>query len=207
MENNSKTINLAEIEQDALIEGFNIGIGRAAKALSEMVDEKIKLSVPELKIFTKPYDLSSIGLNTEQKVCAIVQNYNGKYLKTDAMLLFVEEKSLELVRLFLREDIPLEDITELEEDALSEIGNIILNACIGSLSNLIDSQANGSLPKILKKNVIDLITSKENEESVLLIIYVDFSIENKSITGYVIFTLNMINFQLFLNQLVKSFTE
>lgn len=204
---NDATINLNEIEHDSLIEGFNIAVGRAAKALSEMVEEKITLSVPELKIFSKPYDLSSIGLKIDQQVCAIVQNYTGEYLETDAMLLFVEEKSLELVRLFLRDDIPLEDITDLEEDALNEIGNIVLNACIGSLSNLIDSKANGSLPIILKQKVIDIINKEQDKDSVLLVLYVDFSIENKSITGYLIFTLNMINFKLFLNQLVKSFIE
>ena len=40
---------LNDLQQDALLEIFNIGVGKAAAALSKMTSEEVLLSVPTLE--------------------------------------------------------------------------------------------------------------------------------------------------------------
>ena len=50
-----------------------------------------------------------------------------------ALLIFPEQNGLDLVRLILRNSPPLSEMTEMEQEAFSEVGNIILNSCVGSI--------------------------------------------------------------------------
>jgi len=43
---------LSEIQHDALVEIFNISIGRAAAAMSSIVNEEITLAVPSFRFMT-----------------------------------------------------------------------------------------------------------------------------------------------------------
>ena len=72
------------------------------------------------------------GAKESQALCCIAQHYvAGNAFDTDALLLFPERGSLEIVRRMLgRSEIQLDQITELEQDALGEIGNIIINSCM-----------------------------------------------------------------------------
>ena len=45
--------NLSELQQDALLEIFNVSIGRAASAMSDMVSETINMSVPAMQFLTR----------------------------------------------------------------------------------------------------------------------------------------------------------
>jgi len=44
---------LDELQQDALTEVFNVGMGSAAASLSEMVGEEVQLTVPEISFVNK----------------------------------------------------------------------------------------------------------------------------------------------------------
>lgn len=46
-------IELNELQQDMLTELFNIGMGNAAAALSEMVSEEVLLSIPQISFMEK----------------------------------------------------------------------------------------------------------------------------------------------------------
>ena len=52
-----------------------------------------------------------------------------------ALLIFPEAQSLELVRSIVGAEHSLEDVIDLEQEALAETGNIILNACLATIAN------------------------------------------------------------------------
>ena len=54
-----------------------------------------------------------------------------------ALLIFPEKNSLELVRAVAGDHLSFEDILELEQEALAEIGNVILNGCMATIANLL----------------------------------------------------------------------
>ena len=148
-------IALTELERDALTEIFNIGVGLAADVLSQMVHEPVRLSVPLVEL-TSQRNAKNYYVSREQRpLCAIRQTYSGE-VSTDAILMFPEENSLELVRLMVGGDLPLEQLTEMETDAMAEIGNIILNAVISSLSSTLNLAFEGSLPEVSVVSIEDI---------------------------------------------------
>jgi len=55
------TIDLDELERDALTELVNIGVSRAAASLRKMVHKEVILSVPSVEIVTRKSAASLIG--------------------------------------------------------------------------------------------------------------------------------------------------
>jgi chemotaxis protein CheC len=106
--------------------------------------------------------------------------------------MFPEDKSLEIVRLMVGEAVPLAELSGMEQEAMSEIGNIILNACVGMLANIFQHELHGSLP------VYHLGTSDEildatgtRAETVVMMLHIDFILEKHQIHGYVAFILDV----------------
>jgi len=173
--------SLTDLQRDSLTEIINIGMGQAADSLSKMLNEEVALSVPEV-LFLNLNDASRyLDKNANRNFSGVSQEFNG-IINGDALLLFPEEKSLDLVRLLLKDTTQLDDFTEMEQEALCEIGNIILNAGLSSLSNFLKTELGGSIPVYQYGDGNKILTgtnSIENNMSNLLFIHVDFGIKKK----------------------------
>jgi len=112
---------LGELELDALTELVNIGVSRAASSLGSMVKEQVLLSVPSVMIVSRSDAASRVGEARENLLVAVRQAFYGD-ISGRALLIFPEKNSLELVRAVVGDQLSLEDILELEHEALTEIG-------------------------------------------------------------------------------------
>ncbi|MGL5985813.1 MAG: chemotaxis protein CheX, partial [Burkholderiales bacterium] len=139
--------NLSELQQDALLEIFNVSIGRAASAMSDMVSETINMSVPAMQFLTRKEAGDILDLKGRRRICSVAQGFAGSF-SGEAVLMFPEENSLEIVRMMLGSTIPLAHLTELEQDALNEVGNIILNSCISAFADNFHEQFDTTLPEV-----------------------------------------------------------
>lgn len=181
-------ISLTDDQRDAITELLNIGMGRAADALSQMVKEEVYLSVPFLELLSRCEAALLIGTQVADRITAIKQQFSGVFWG-DTLLLFPEHKSLELVRALLQEAYPLEDMTEMEEEAFMEVGNIIINACVGSIADLLNSEISNSLPIFLQgpcEEIVGLRSISAPDEDSVLFLRMDFILRKRSINGYVI---------------------
>lgn len=189
--------SFSELHRDVLVEVFNLGMGQAASSLSQMVEEEILLSVPDLS-FLSPVEAANLLTNKASgALTGVSQGFSGSFAG-HAMLLFPEKSSLELVRLLLQDSVPLDNLTEFEEEALNEVGNIILNAGLSSLANMFNQEILTELPvfKQGKANeILNLHNTSTEEENLVLFLRVDFKLEKHAIDGYVIFLLNVKSMQ------------
>lgn len=189
-------ITLKELELDALKEIFNIGVGIAADVLSQMVKEPVRLSVPVVELTTQSQAQNYYLARESRPLCAIRQTYSGE-VTTDAILMFPEENSLELVRLMVGGDLPLEQLTEMEQDAMAEIGNIILNAVISSLSSTLDLTFEGSMPEVsvvTSGNIFSpssLSEQPRDDSAPVLVLTIDFELSVRQVSGYLAFLLDI----------------
>lgn len=186
-------INLTELESDALVEIFNIGVGHAAAAMSEIVGEEVSMSVPSISFVHRGAAAEMLGLQsgTDERICGISQHYEGAF-ETEAILMFPEDKSLEIVRLMVGEAVPLDELSEMEQEAMSEIGNIILNSCVGTLANIFQRELHGSLPQYHLGTSEEILTSSGGQaDAVVLMLHIDFVLETHQIHGYVAFILDL----------------
>ena len=192
-----KAMVLTELQQDLLTELFNLGVGQAAASLSVMVKQEIKLSVPHVEFLTISDLAQKLGL--ESLVCSVSQVMTGPF-SAQSMLLFPEENSLEIVRQLLGRDLPEDTIIGLQQEAFSEIGNIVLNACIGSFSKALNTEFSVDLPMFEMAKPVDLLNVAENERDIALFLRIDLMLSESNITGYLAFLMGALS----LEQLKKS---
>ena len=159
MENVDK---LTDIEQDALAEIANMGVSRAANSLRQMVGEEVLLSVPAVKIVTRQAASKLVERNNATKLVAVQQSFEGPFAGR-ALLIFPEAQSLELVRAIVGDEHSLEDIIDLEQEALAETGNIILNGCLATIANVLHRTMRMSLPSIVRGDGAKLFRGQRNE--------------------------------------------
>ena len=177
--------SLSELELDALTELVNIGVSRAAASLGAMVGEQVLLSVPSVVIVSRSKAADLLGGTRQDLLVAVRQAFHGD-VSGRALLIFPEKNSLELVRAVAGERLSLEDILELEHEALAEIGNIILNACIATVANLLERSLTMSLPEIVRGDSEGLFNlGVAIGDDVVLFVHINFSLKGHQITGYV----------------------
>ncbi len=198
-----------EIELDALNELTNIGVGRAAAALSDLVGEEIELNVPRCRVVARNDALSLLSAEMQGDVVAIKEFFNGGF-QGDGLLVFPQESSLELVRRLIPGEIPLENLTELEQDALIEVGNIILNACIGTYGNMLEQSLQTELPTLFKGNGKDFLKSLDDAfapDQRFAPLNVTFSIKPKNVKGYVVFLMDLEDGEDNFRQSIKTYIQ
>ena len=176
---------LSEIEQDALAEIANMGVSRAAASLRRMVGEQVLLSVPAVNIVSRRVASRMVEKGHSPKLVAVQQSFEGPF-SGRALLIFPEAQSLELVRSIVGEEHSLEDVIDLEQEALAETGNIILNACLATIANVLRRTMRMSLPSIVRGEGDTLFDVREgSRDGLVLFLYIDFTIKNRDVRGFI----------------------
>jgi chemotaxis protein CheC len=189
--NAPRTVYLDEMELDALTELVNLGVSNAASSLRELVRDEILLSVPKVTVVSRDEAIANLGSRENKRLVAVRQDFEGD-ISGRALLIFPEAKSMELVRAIVGSDISLEDIMELEQEALAETGNILLNACLATMANNLQRTLKISLPEVVHgegAEFFDLNSGSEGGE--VLFIYINFSVRFRNIEGYLAMLLDL----------------
>jgi chemotaxis protein CheC len=179
-------IELDELERDALTELANIGVSRAASNLRDMVGHPVLLSVPAVELITRDHAARLIGERAGGGLVAVHQAFAGDF-SGRALLIFPESNSLELVRAVAGLNLPLEDIVDLEQEALAETGNIVLNGCLATIANVLQRTLKVSLPEVIRGSGPDFLAlaGGSDEQDIVLFLYIDFSVNERDIRGYI----------------------
>ncbi len=138
-------MKISHDELDAIRELINIGVGRAAGALNDMVGQSVQLNVP----FVSQVAVEDIGqlIGDEQgSPMACVRLHFEGGLRGAADLLFPAESGSKLVALLTGEDPLATDRDNLRAATLTEVGNILLNGLMGSITNIIGEHLEYGLP-------------------------------------------------------------
>ena len=201
------TTQLTELQQDALIEIFNVGVGHAANSMSQIAGEEITLSVPRFDILQGADQAGAIRAAIHsQHICAVSQDITGS-LDAKAFLIFPEGKTQEIVRRMLGESVSVEELNEMEQEALSEIGNIILNSCFSALSDVLQSSFQSSLPAYHLGSVDQILLPANipQDDDLLMLLHIDFFMPSAHIDGYLIFLMTLTSFNALLKK-IDQFT-
>ena len=155
---------------------------RPPTACVKMIQNEVLLAVPSVEILTSAAAANLVAKPDNPKLVAVRQDFAGPF-SGRALLIFPERNSLELVRAVVGRQLPLEDIVDLEDEALAETGNIILNSWVATIANLLKSALKMSLPIVIRgdgKHMFESATS-----TLVLFLHIKFEIRQKQIGGYV----------------------
>lgn len=184
-------VTLNELQRDALGEMFNVGVGRAAASLSQIVQEEILLSAPVVRLMSVAEAGSELGQADLTKYSSVSQIFTGPF-EARALLIFPEINALEIVSLMIGQHIAPDELSEFQQETMCEVGNIILNACISALGDLFGTEFSSTLPVHCYGDYKTLaIGEQTDEQTVLLLIQVDLVISKRQTNGHILFLLSV----------------
>jgi chemotaxis protein CheC len=185
-------VKLLELELDALTELVNLGVSRAAASLAQMVKEEVLLTVPNVALMSRNEAMRILGEREAKNLVAVHQIFEGD-ITGRALLIFPEAKSLELVRAVVGDELSLEEIIELEQEALAETGNVILNSCLAMMANSLERSLKISLPEVLRGESADFFNLEPPPigGATVMFIYINFALKRRRIDGYIAMLMDM----------------
>jgi chemotaxis protein CheC len=181
-----ESITLAELERDALTEIVNIGVSRAASSLRKMIGDQVLLSVPSIEVVNQQRAARLISEREVSDLVAVRQDFAGPF-SGRALLIFPETNSLELVRAVTGGELTAQEVVEMEGEALCETGNVILNACLATMANMLKRSLTMTLPEIIRGSSASLfeVDSRNAGSGLVLFLYIDFAVRSRDIRGYI----------------------
>jgi chemotaxis protein CheC len=185
-------LRLTDLQLDALTELVNLGVSNAATDLSEMVRAEILLSVPRVLVVSLAEAIQMLRQRDATQLIAVHQDFEGD-IRGRALLIFPEAKSLELIRAIIGAELSLEDLMELEQEALAETGNVLLNACLSTLANSLQRNLRISLPEVIRGDGVEFFrfSAQPDAGNTVLFIYINFAVEPRDIQGYLAMLLDI----------------
>jgi len=200
-------MNLTPDQIDAIQEIVNIGVGRAASVLNEMLEAPIRLQVPYIKIGS-PLDFQS-EMETRlggERVAAVRQDFSGSFSGL-AELVFPTDSASILAAVLTGEELGTPDLDAVRIGTLSEIGNILINSVIGSISNILNQRLDYAIPSYIEDTVENLINVGDNQQdNTILLAQTQFSIEQLQIRGDIILVFEVGSFDVLLDAIAMLTT-
>jgi chemotaxis protein CheC len=204
MEATAPAIVLTELQLDALSETFNLALGEAASVFADMIRQEISLSIPQVEILQMDQLVMRLRGSSSARMCGIHQSFESAGgFKTDTHLVFQEAGSLALVRHLLGQHY-LTHLSELEHDALAEIGNVIIHACMGSLANRLGTAMVGTLPQVSFAEPARLFRSPADLDQIL-VARIDMTAQGSDVSGFVLLIMDLASTRSFVGQVAALF--
>ncbi|HVG54205.1 MAG TPA: hypothetical protein VM846_07255 [Vicinamibacterales bacterium] len=186
-------MQLNTVQHDALVELLNIGFGRAGASLSRLTGHRVLLEVPQVSIHPINQLHEFLDKVVEDEVASVHQIFSGP-VAGDALLMLDPIAASALKELLTSEPaLPLA-LDASTREVLTEVGNIVLNACLGTFGNLLHLKIGFSVPDIhvaTVKAVLDSLESAGDGFRYALVVTAGFRLRNAEVTGYVVIVLSV----------------
>ena len=186
-------MELNALQQDALIELLNIGFGRAAASLSQLTGHRVLLEVPKVTIHPVDEVPRALESVVSSDVASVHQIFSGA-VAGDALLMLDQNGASILKELLTNEPaLPL-SIDASAREVITEVGNILLNACLGTFGNILNVQVTFSVPHLTLESVGAILESlRVHSEGVryALVVHAGFKVRDTEIRGYLVIVLSV----------------
>ena len=186
-------MELNTVQHDALVELLNIGFGRAGASLSELTQQRVLLEVPSVAIHPISQLNHSLGKLVDERVASVHQVFRGP-VAGDALLILDPVAAATLTELLT--DVPAlsMDLDPSSREVFTEVGNIVLNACLGTFGNMLGVPLSFSVPDVdvtYLHTVVDRMIDTGDAFRYALIVTAGFRLRSSAVTGYVVIVLTV----------------
>jgi chemotaxis protein CheC len=191
--------SLSADQLDTLQEFINIGVGRAASILNEMLDCHISLKIPEIEVL----NIAQLTEKLEKRFSSfeghsfstVRLKFAGEFCGT-AELLFPTESASTLISILTGEAPNSPDLDAVKIGTLSEVGNIVINGVMGSVSNLLGHHLRYAIPVYSEDTIQNLLMQNWQGyiDTIFLLAQTCFEIKQLSIMGDIILIFEVSSF-------------
>ncbi len=196
-----------DAQQVATIEEvLNIGLGRAAVSLSSILGDEVLLTASNVHMsnLNTGKALDILKRSGEINMVSVAQNVSGD-LDTLALVLFSESNAVDIVQRMMSQNAEQSGVLKYEYEVMSEVGNIILNACVSAFSNMMHLTLGSSLP-VHHIGDCESVTLDNPAHPLKLLVNLDVVIAMRPIAGFITFSFSTTSLQLLL-QAVAQYHE
>ncbi|MFA6505849.1 MAG: hypothetical protein WCT14_07115 [Treponemataceae bacterium] len=182
---------------DALTELIGLGIGKAADVLNSMLDSHIILSIPSVRLVAADELILILSRDAGRNLSAVQMRYTGS-MQGAVELIFSSGEAGKLVDCIIGEETVMEEgLDSIRAGTLCEVGNIVINALMGTLSNVLSLDFTYTVPAFIEGDAVRLVADVGvPENSVVLLAETEFLVESKSIRGSIAVFFSMASFRL-----------
>jgi chemotaxis protein CheC len=201
-------MQLTELQNDALAELINIAFSRTAGSLSELTGHRVILDVPKVAIYPVSELTTKLAEFLPAELASVHQVFTGP-LTGDALLLLNYDGAVTLTDLLTDESIRSYRLNESAREVLTEVGNILLNACLGVFGNLLQVRVSFSVPRLHLETLGQLVRSliiDQEELRYALVIHTSFGVRDSAISGYLVIALSVVSLDRLIQE-VESWEE
>lgn len=198
-------MQLTATQTDALTELINIGYARAAGALSELTGHRIMLEVPQVAV----HPIADVGDILHERihgeVASVHQVFSGP-VGGHALLVLDQEAALLLNQLLTGQSQTDTGFDASAREVLIEVGNIVLNACLGVFGNLLQVQVAFAVPRLHVESVsgvLSSITVANQELQYALMVQTTFHVRASDVSGYLVIILGVTSLDRLVEELEK----
>lgn len=198
-------MELSDTQKDALVELLNIGFGRAAASLSQLTNQRVILEVPQVSIHPISELRAALAPLVADEVASVHQIFSGP-VGGDALLV-LDHGAAGILKQLLTDEPPLPlPVDTSGREVLTEVGNILLNACLGTFGNLLEVQVSFSVPRLNLETLSDVLASllvRREGLRYALLVHAGFRLRETEVTGYLIIVLSVAS----LDRLIKAIEQ
>ena len=186
-------MELSGAHRDALVELLNIGFGRAAAALSQLTGQRVLLEVPQISVQPVEFLNDALRPLLADEVASVHQIFSGQ-VAGDALLV-LDYTAAGMLKELLTDEAPLPlPLDASAREVLTEVGNILLNACLGTFGNILEVQVSFSVPQLSLESLQAVVQSLlVNREGVRysMIVHAGFRLRDTEVKGYIVIVLSV----------------
>jgi chemotaxis protein CheC len=185
---------LTEHQQDALTELINIAFSRTAASLSDLTGQRVLLDAPQVEV--RPLvELSGLLAPRVQEgdVATVHQPFAGP-MTGDAFLLLSYSDAVTLTNLLTGAQIQSNRLDISAREVLTEVGNILLNACLGVFGNLLQMHITFAVPRLhlnALQALLESIVITHDDQQYALVVYTSFRLRDDTVSGYLVLVLGI----------------
>jgi chemotaxis protein CheC len=182
---------LTEQQNDSISELINIAFSRTGAALSDLTGQRVLLSPPNVSMHKTSELADALKQFIPGEVTSIHQVFAGP-VAGDALLLLNYSGAMELTNLLVEEPSHTEYLDESAREVLTEVGNILLNACLGMFGNLLHVHVTFSVPRLHLESLDHLIDELiTDEHRYALVVATAFEIRDSKVSGFLVMALSV----------------
>lgn len=196
---------LTEQQTDALGEFINIAFSRTASSLSEITGQRVLLDVPQVEIYPIEEVASKLTRFLPGDVASIHQPFDGA-IAGDAFLILNYDGAVRLTDLLTDNNVRQQQLDESAREVLIEVGNILLNACLGMFGNVLQVRVSFFVPNLHLESLDELINQVKKEREGLryaIIVYTSFRIRESAVTGYLVLVLSVVSLKRLIEEIER----
>lgn len=177
------------LQRDIFSELMNISMGRAAGALSNLINKRILLRVPMFEMLNFTEFRQFLDDHVEGLCVMVKQSFSG-HIEGSASLLVAQNNAITLVNELISEEAVLGRLSLAEQTILSEVGNIVLNSAISVLGDILKTRLKIELPAVFinepNDRITEIITSNLNRVDRVIILASNLAIAKSEVETYLI---------------------